>query len=296
MDDSGASKSGGASDHLIVKADEVDQTGTDIATVSDDLLMAEMARDLGGEQSRRAGDGASSAIPARGVRAPPRPDLSRDSAVPPPPLQPPPPAPPQQTADNPTDSLSLVQLKKIVQEMPRTEQTAYAFEYADSQPFPEELDEWFQYNEPDRLMLLATKVSFEQNWASFCQIQTNEANRGVSWIEASLEMRKTFIERMVTEFRNPDLFSRIEALEAVCYTLAGVWGLTAGKAVDDYPEDEPSQDQAETPKFKSLQIKWIENNVLLLQECSGIPAMFDYMRRIFDPKQFVNLLHSQRFP
>jgi hypothetical protein len=293
MDGSGTSKDGGSSDHLIVKADEVDQTGTDIATVSDDLLMAEMAQDLEGEQSRRPDDETSSALPERGGRAPPRPDLTRESVVPPPPLQPPPPAPPQQTTENPTDSLSLIQLKKIVQEMPRAEQTAYAFEYADSQPFPEELDEWFQYNEPDRLMLLATKVSFEQNWTSFCQIQTSEADREVSWIQASLEMRKTFMERMITEFRNPDLFSRIEALEAVCYALAGVWGLTAGKAVDDYPEDEPAQEQAETPKFKSLQIKWIENNVLLVQECSGIPAMFDYMRRIFDPKQFVMILHPQ---
>lgn len=287
MENPEASKDGEPSDHLIVKADEVDQTGTDIGTVSDDLLMAEMAKDIANEQSQKPDDEAAPALPSRHPKPPSRPDLSRESAVPPPPRQPPPPAPPQQGSDNPTDSLSLVQLKKIVQEMPRAEQPAYAFEYADSQPFPEELDEWFQYNEPDRLMLLATKVSFEQNWKSFLRLQPNQANSEVSWLDASLELRKSFFEQMIAEFQNPDLFSRIESLEAICYVLAGVWGLTAGKPVDDYSEEKSAQERAQTPKFKSLQIKWIEDNVLLFQQCSGISAMFDYMKRILDPKQFV---------
>lgn len=296
MEDSEAPKDEAPSDHLIVKADEVDQTGTDIATVSDDQLMAEMAKDIASEQ-RKSDDGASPELPPRNAKAQARPDISRDSAVPPPPRQPPPPAPPQQGNDNQTDSLSLVQLKRIVQDMPKAEQPAYAFEYADSQPFPEELDEWFQYNEPDRVMLLATKVSFEQNWKTFVRAQSNEENDEISWLDASSEMRKLFIEQMVAGFRNPDLFSRIETLEAVCYALAGVWGLTAGKAVDGYSEEKSAQEKAQTPKSKSLQIKWIEDNVSLFQECSGIPAIFDSMRRIFDPnKQLVRTCWIEPLP
>ncbi|KAK2764968.1 Factor arrest protein 11 [Arachnomyces sp. PD_36] len=285
MENSEASKGEAQSGHLIVKADEVDQTGTDIATVPDDLLLARMAKGIDREDSSKDNDGAAPALPTRNTKIPARPDLSRESAVPPPPRQPPPPAPPQQGNENPTDSLSLVQLKRIVHELPKAEQPAYAFRYADSQPFPEELDEWFQYNEPDRLMLLATKVSFEQNWKSFLQLPANEPNSEISWLDASAEQRKLFFEQMINEFRNPDLFSRIESLEAICYALAGVWGSTAGKEADDYPEGISQQDMAQTPKSKSLQIKWIENNVLLLQECSGIPAMFEYVRKIFDPKQ-----------
>lgn len=290
MENSEASKDGNPSDHLIVKADEVDQTGTDIATVSDDLLMAEMAKDIASEQTQKSAAGTAPALPTRHAKVPARPDISRDSAVPPPPRQPPPPAPPQQGNDNATDSLSLVQLKKIVQEMPKAEQPAYAFEYADSQPFPEELDEWFQYNAPDRHMLLATKVSFEQYWEPFLQEQFKGENSKLSWLDASLETRKLFIDQIIAEIRKADINSRIELLEAVCYLLSGVWGSTAGKAVEDYTEEKSDQEKAQTPKSKSLQIKWIEDNVLLLQECSGIPAMFDCMKNIFDPSLFVETL------
>ncbi|KAL1970278.1 hypothetical protein VTN77DRAFT_5438 [Rasamsonia byssochlamydoides] len=265
----------------IVKADEVDQTGTDISPVPDDQLMAEVVNGLTRDQAPSTGDSASNAPGGRNPRASGRSELRRDTGAPPPPLQPPPPAPGQQNAELAPDSLSLAQLKKIVQDIPKAEQRAYAFEYADCQPFPEELDEWFQYSEPERMMLLSSKVSFEHHWKEFCE-QSSSALGQVSWLDASPELRKSFMERMLDGLHNPDLFSRIEALEAVCYTMAGVWGVTAGRAVDDYPDEPTAKEAAETPKSKSLQIKWIENNVLLVHECSGIPALFEYMRKVFD--------------
>lgn len=272
---------GDAQDHHFVKADEVDQTGTDIATVSDDQLMAKVAEGLKGEKSPEAGASTSNAPESRSTK---RPELRRDSVAPPPPLQPPPPAPVQQNAETSADSLSLSQLRRIVQEMPKMEHPAYAFQYADCQPFPDELDEWFQYSEPDRIMLLGSKVSFEHHWKAFCESRSPSSEE-ISWLEASQELRKSFMEHMLDGLKNPDLFSRIEALEAVCYAMTGVWGVTAGKVADDYPEEVTPREAAETPKSKSLQIKWIENNVLLVHECSGITALFEYLRRVFDKDQ-----------
>lgn len=281
MDRSSVPGDGDAQGHHFVKADEVDQAGTDIATVSDDQLMVKVAEGLKGEKVQGAGDSTSNTSATRGAK---RPELRRDSVAPPPPLQPPPPAPVQQNAESSTDSLSLSQLRQIVQEMPKMEHPAYAFEYTDCQPFSDELDEWFQYSEPDRIMLLGSKVSFEYNWKAFCERHSPSSGE-MSWLDASQELRKSFMEQMLDGLKNPDLFSRIEALEAVCYAMAGVWGVTAGKVADDYPEEVTAKEAAETPKFKSLQIKWIENNVRLVQECSGITALYEYMRRVFDKDQ-----------
>jgi hypothetical protein len=272
----------GRPDRPLIKADEVDQTGTDISTVSDDQLMAEVVEGLKAERARGTGDLAShlSSFPGN-LKGPVRPELRRDAVAPPPPIQPPPPAPPGHQMADPADSLSLAQLRRIVQEIPKMEQPAYAFQYADTQPFPEELEEWFQYHEPDRMMLLGSKVAFEHNWQAFCNHHAPSSEE-VSWLAANHDRQESFMRQMLEGLRNPDRFARIEALEAVCYAITGVWGLTGGRSVDDFPEEVTAEEAAETPKPRSLQIRWIENSVLLVQECSGIPLLFECMRTVFD--------------
>jgi hypothetical protein len=43
-----------------------------------------------------------------------------------------------------------------------------------------------------------------------------------------------------------------------------------------------AQSAAETPQSKSLQIAWIEKNVTLLQQCSGIPVLILRLSQLFD--------------
>lgn len=160
-------------DQHIVKADEVDQTGTDISPVPDDQLMEEVAEGLRQEQVSQNAPSGTTEIPAQTGKPPRRPELRRETSAPPPPMQPPPPAPGQQNMDRASGSLNLAQLRRIVQEMPRVEQPAYAFEYADSQPFVEEIEEWFQYNEFDRVMLVGMKSSFEHQWHVFHENQSS---------------------------------------------------------------------------------------------------------------------------
>ncbi|GKZ68391.1 hypothetical protein AnigIFM50267_003071 [Aspergillus niger] len=280
MDDASEPAESAMQEHHFVKADEVDQTGTDISTVSDDQLMEEVAEGLRQEQSQQNVSTAPNEAPVEIHRAPKRPELRRDAAAPPPPLQPPPPAPVQQNVERPSDSLSLAQLKQLVQEMPKVEQPAYAFEYADSQPFAEEVEEWFQYSEFDRVMLIGMKSSFEHRWNCFCEDQSMD-NVPQSWITASYELRKTFMNQLINNLGDRAVLVRIEALEAICYALTGVWGLTAGRVVDELPEGRP-QPGAEAPESRSLQIKWIEQNVSLLQECSGFQPLMNCLCCVFE--------------
>lgn len=268
----------------IVRADEVDQTGTDISPVPDEQLMPTVVRDLKEEENARKQEEEFPELPQRHPRQPPRPELRRDAVAPPPPLQPPPPAPTPQNVDPATDSLSLAQLRRIVEDLPSIDQQpAYAFTYADSQPFPDELDEWFQYNESDQLMLLGSKASFEQNWPRF--IQSLQAGNGPepTWFNVTEETQKAFIKAKISAFsKTADLLARIDGLESICYLVTGVWGYTAGKVADDYPSEPSEEKSAETPKEKSLQLQLIEKNIALLQSCNGIPEVFSYLQHTFD--------------
>ncbi|KAJ6150975.1 hypothetical protein N7470_007569 [Penicillium chermesinum] len=264
----------------IVKADEVDQTGTDISPIPDDQLMEEVAEELRQEQSSPIPVAEpESTEPQQNTK---RPDLRRDTAAPPPPLQPPPPAPvQQQNMDRPADSLSLAQLRRLVQEMPKIEQPAYAFEYADSQSFSDEIDEWFQYNEFDRVMLTGAKQTFDRQWRLFCQSQDLNLSEQ-PWVASPECLRRTFVSQSLQRIQDSDISVRLEALENVCYAVSGVWGTTGGQATPDYPENPDPKTSTETPRSKSLQIEWIERNVMLVQECSGIPILIKKLSQLFD--------------
>ena len=256
----------------IVKADEIDQTGTDISPVSDDQLMEEVAEGLRQEQAQTA------AAPETAEKPMKRPELRRESSAPPPPLQPPPPAPVE--SDRPTDSLSLAQLRKLVGDRPKLEQPAYAFEYADAQPFTEELEEWFQYNDFDRVMLMGTKSTFNQQWLAFCT-ERLPGTPEVSWTDASEDVRREFVSKLLADLHLTTPAVRLEALESICYIVTGVWGLTGGRVAANYHAD-GEKSSVETPLLQSMQIEYIEKSISLVQECSGLATLVEYMCRLFD--------------
>ncbi|RDW83863.1 FAR11/STRIP family protein [Aspergillus mulundensis] len=283
MDETSASGDASMEEHHIVKADEVDQTGSDIVPVPDEEMMEEVAEGIRQEQAAQNSIAPTSEPPAQvhaaNVPLSRRPEMHRNTSAPPPPRQPPPPAPVQHNVEPQTDSLSLAQLKQFVQDMPKVEQPAYAFEYADSQPFAEEVEEWFQYSEFDRAMLLGMKTSFERTWASFCQSQPSLSFR-TSWLEAPEAMQKLFLTEVLDNLQDSEIMIRVESLESVCYVVTGVWGTTAGRSTSDYSES--SSPSAESAKSKSMQIQWIENNTKLVHECSGLPSLYGCLLRSFE--------------
>ncbi|KAL4794449.1 hypothetical protein BDV19DRAFT_195431 [Aspergillus venezuelensis] len=288
MDEKPADMDTPIEEHHIVKADEVDQTGTDISPVPDDQMMEEVAEGIRQEQAAQSSsnEGPKGEAPPQPENVastiPRRPELLRNSAAPPPPRQPPPPAPVQQNLESPTgtDSLSLAQLRQLVQEMPRSEQPAYAFEYADAQLFHEEIEEWFQYSEFDRAMLLGMKSSFERTWESFCSNQSFLWPQ-TSWVDAPETAQKAFLTEVLDNLQDSEITVRIEALESVCYVLTGVWGTTAGKSTPELSSGHPTPG-ADKAKARSLQLRWIEDNAKMVHESSGIPSLYGCLLRTFE--------------
>ncbi|KAL4884047.1 hypothetical protein BJY04DRAFT_183844 [Aspergillus karnatakaensis] len=280
MDGATASSDAAMQEHHIVKADEIDQTGTDISPVPDDQMMQEVAEGIRQEQAAQNSQAQPTEPLASGSHVSRRPDLHRNAVAPPPPLQPPPPAPVQRNLDAQTDSLSLAQLRQLVQEMPKNEQPAYAFEYADAQPFAEEIEEWFQYSDFDKAMLLGMKSSFEHIWGSFCKSQSSVSPEP-SWVDAPETLHKSFLNEVLDNLQDSEITVRIEALECVCYAVTGAWSATAGKSAPDYAESSPGL-TAQKAKSRSLQISWMETNTKLVQECSGLQSLYGCLLRTFE--------------
>lgn len=261
---------------LIVKADEVDQVGTAIQSPNEQLPPSAL-------EER---DGMVSATRRTSATQSKRPTLRRDGSAPFPPSQPPPPSPPpappiQQSPDTATDSLSLSQLKQLVSRFPKAEQRAYAFQYADAQSFAEEIEEWFQYSEQDRSMILSAKHTFEQNWRSFSHAHRGLPQDDLAWTDVGDSLRKNFLMSVVSTLEQSDRVSRIQSLEVVFYILGGSWGTTAGLGKNDALGNQPGSETAGQHR-NSVQIEWMHKGADLLLECSCLQRLLDCMVKIFD--------------
>ena len=292
-------------DAIIVKADEVDEAGADISTISPaDGSESEFNARIESRRAQDAQAGGSPKILANAVpnssKVASRPILRREGSAPAPPQQPPPnPPQSQDEPSNPTDSLSLLQLRRLVTDLPKLEPTAYAFEYSETRSFPEELQEWFSYTEEERYMLLQAKETFNEKWEQSQAERANPSDRVVGWTAVELEDRENFIVGAIKGLDNPELSSRVKSLECISYVALGVWGDTAGM---DVPSDEvdlsvEAKKWVETQNTKpKLQLKWIMNGTRMLCKKGAVQKLFDVLRRLWESEQSVSpLLSSVHF-
>jgi hypothetical protein len=187
-------------------------------------------------------------------------------APPPPPPSQPPPAPPAQL--DPTDSLSLPQLRQLVGQFPKVEQRAYAFQYKDAEDFQPEIDEWFHYTEldQDRDYLLASLEAFEERWKSFCQSQ--KLNEETSWTAVSDAKRLEFVAALKDDLKDEDYSIRVEALCCVFYILMGTWSFTAGSEPNATTNEEDSLPSLNTDRVNVVQVQWMHKGADLVQQSS----------------------------
>ena len=271
---------------LIVKADEVDQVGTAILSPSRQLPLSAL-RTIDGPGS----DTGSSAQTKDNAQTAARPTLRRDASAPPPPSQPPPPAPPA-TLDsgNPTDSLSLPQLRQLVNQFPKVEQRAYAFQYADAQSFEEEIEEWFQYAEQDRFLLLNSRDTFESKWKFFCSNQRRSSEHfeqasgddEPSWLEVNQRHREEFLLLSSRELAGTDAQVRVMFLESILYILCGTWGLTAGLEGSGVQNFQTPLETNDHDRHRAVQIEWMHRGVDLLSNSSALQDLYACTIRAFD--------------
>lgn len=287
-------------DAIIVKADEVDESGADISTISPtDAPESEFTERI---ESRRAHDAQSSPkILANAVPSPPRaanrPILRREGSAPPPPQQAPPPAPPQRQEEprNPTDSLSLQELKKLVTDLPKLEPVAYAYEYSETRSFPEELEEWFSYTEEERYMLLRAKQTFDEKWEQAQAEQPVSSDKALQWQDVSGEDRESFMIGAIQALQNPEISSRVKSLECLTYVALGVWGDTAGIEREEQASDLTAADKkwldSSNTKPK-LQLKWIVNGTRMLCDLGAVQKLLDVLMKLWESEQSVSPLLS----
>jgi len=297
-----ATSAGEDNDAIIVKADEVDEAGADISTISpaDESESEFNAR----VETRRAQDAQPSGSPkilANAVPSPPRPAtrpiLRREGSSPAPPQQPPPPAPTQSQGEstNATDSLSLQQLKRLVTDLPKLEPTAYAYEYSETRSFPEELEEWFSYTEEERYMLLRAKQTFEEKWEQAQAERPDPSDKPLEWTDVDREDRESFILGAINALESNDISSRVKSLECISYIALGVWGDTAG-ADDVYQDLHLTEEDVRWVASQSTrpkaQLRWIISGVDMLCRYGAAQKLLNILKKLSESEQSVSPLFS----
>jgi hypothetical protein len=229
-----------------------------------------------------------------------RPQLQRNQPQPPPPHQPPPPPAPQQIG-NPNDSLSLMQLRRIVTEFPKADPTSYAFTYADTATFDEEVDEWFSYNEAEFQRLQKAKDTFERRWKKFDgKHWLGEEEEEVGWLDAEELNREEFVQEEVDGLLTPDLKRRCKSLQSILHIILGVWNHTAGLKLKENAKDEEldpknkekAEDASGEPKKEpkemkkktratESQLEHMKAGIMLVAETGGIAILFQLMQDAF---------------
>ncbi|KAI9778318.1 MAG: Factor arrest protein 11 [Peltula sp. TS41687] len=214
-----------------------------------------------------------------------RPQIRRNQCSQPPPPQqpPPPPAPDQQDSQlgngNGTDSLSLLQLRRIVTDMPKWEPTAYAFAYDDAASPREELDEWFSYSVEDRERLVKVRSAFETEWRAFFTAEEGGAESlgHVGWMDVDISERQKFVRAKTAAMQSREGEGRRVPLQCLLYIALGVWGETASQEGE---EAAPAiqEDGRVKSDMSSRHPDWMLNDVLLLAENGGLEAIYGMLQ------------------
>jgi hypothetical protein len=180
-----------------------------------------------------------------------------------------------------------MQLRRIVSEFPKIDPTSYAFTYADTASFEEEVDEWFSYNDAEFRRLQRAKGTFERRWKKFA---------GKEWAEAEEEQRKAFVKQESNGLQAVDLRRRCKSLQTILHIILGVWHETACRAAEPVPskgkEKEIEQETTDKPegfvrpksrtKATKSQLENMKSGILLVAEAGGIVHLFRVMQDAFN--------------
>ena len=242
---------------------------------------------------------AKPALPASraAVPIPSRPPLTREPSNPPP--SQPPPAPPGQPSDppdftqEPPDSLTLADLKRIRSTFPNAQvpqkqqllgdEKVYDFDYQDAQSFPVELEEWFSYNEEEELKLRKCQKVFNDEW------RTSEDGHKLDWLDVTEDARRLFTKKWITVLQEKDASpdATTKALMILTYIGLGIWEETAGRqegcALEDlFTNSNMGGSRLEAFGSSTLQVQWIVAMIDTLHSSDGLSAIYDTLRRICD--------------
>lgn len=185
----------------------------------------------------------------------------------------------------PSDPLSVGQLRKVLQGAPKAEETSYAFQYADSSSFEEELEELFDYTPDERQHLLRAQTTFAQRWSVFKKSRgvtnVSYASGDIDWQSDNAETKIAFLHEIKEALVGNDHASRSEALNCALYLAMGCWIETAiGRREGDSPQDGTGDDQPYA--FARDQRSAVEANVLLISDEIGVGTVYTILQTSYD--------------
>jgi len=178
----------------------------------------------------------------------------------------------------------LIQLKKLVHELPKIEPTPYAFEYKDASSLPEELEEWFSYSPQERSMLFQAKASFAQDWASYnggTSLSGAEYQSGdVDWTNATVRERSEFVEKALSFTKENDISVRIKSLQSLVYIALGCWYETGGAKPGVASTTSKSAGPELVTDFSNshAQLSLISQNVDMIFKLKGVQPLLDVLK------------------
>ncbi|KAK0674098.1 hypothetical protein QBC41DRAFT_388303 [Cercophora samala] len=204
--------------------------------------------------------------------------------------------PQQQQQQNvpPNDSLSLAQLRRIVNDFPNREPIAYDYEYTDMGPLEEEIDEWFGYNFWQWVRLNAANRAFHTAWGRYFASPESSPTEDMAlpppqppgWEEVDVLKRRAFLTSILGNIRplgedNEDRMVRGEAIGAVVYLVLGRWTetVTVRKVGMLTGVVEGKCKSAAT----KVQMDAMKEGVKVLAESGGVEVIWDALRAAFEP-------------
>lgn len=228
------------------------------------------------------------------LQLPPRPPLKREPPAAPP--SQPPPAPSPSTSDipqDPPDSLTLADLRRIRSTFPNAQPppkqqlqdygSVYDFEYNDAQSLPVEIEEWFSYSEDEKERLRRCKRAFHDEW------QATENGQKGSWLDVTEDVRRAYVTNKVEYLlQNSSQDGAATALMILTYLTLGAWEETAGRqqggsALNDlFPNGKTPGSRLEDFNTSSLQIQWVVSMVDTIHACDALPAIYGTLRQQSD--------------
>lgn len=281
----------------LLKADEVDAIGTLVANPEPVTHPTSTPTNPPALETFESQQPDVNGIKRKDVAPPPaRPTLRRDKSLPPPQL-PPPPAPFQSIEDfhpQPLDSVTMAQLMKLMEEVPKTEPAPYDFEYEDFSSFEEEIEEFIGYREEERDRLHRAQTAFARRWAIFHNGgKTGGAFEvsGAGWLLTNLEVQKRFLENLKTTLLGGDKAMRSVGLVSLLYLVLGCW-----KELEEMDDEHASQDplKSDTAESKNnitaMQLDAIRHNVRLILEVVGAKPVLEAVRAVCLPSYVIYIL------
>ncbi|PNP48287.1 hypothetical protein TGAMA5MH_00570 [Trichoderma gamsii] len=166
----------------------------------------------------------------------------------------------------PTDSLSLMQLRRIVAGVNSAEPAAYDFVYEDMGPHAEEIDEWFVYQFWQWVRLNAAQKAFEWHW-------NQESGGKLGWDDADHDTRAKFVQAAIAGVHSDDAALRATSIGKIMYLVLGRWGDTAMP----YATDETSRSIASIPQLQA-----IKAGVTCFTSLDGLSAVWEALKNVFE--------------